>query len=162
MTTPNTNTSGLFNFPPDLTWADQIFDQMMVSRAAVYRKDQVLDELNNISNVTFIELVRDVPCAVRSLKGEELNTPPAPASQTSTGIQQFLIFMRPLMVDEPPIAINIRHWLQILTPAQVAAGIDYSDPSDPNAQAVLYNLTNVSNPYQIDHHYELSATVLTP
>ena len=161
----------LFSIPPDISWADAVFDGMMTSRAAVYRKDETLDAYGNISNVIYTRLdctlqdssvVDQIPCLVRNLKGEELNTPPAPASQTSYGIQEFLIFCRPFQVDSPAVPITIRHFLQILTKNQVDQGVDYPDPNDPNAHAVLYNLTNISNPVLFDHHYELAATVLTP
>ena len=162
MTAPRTNTSGLFAFPPDISWADGIFDDMMVSRAAIYRQDDVLDGYGASSTSTYVELVRDVPCLVRNLKGEELNTPPAPASQTSHGIQEFLIFMRVLTVDTPAVPLSIKHWMQILSQDQVLNGDDYKDLNDPNAGAVKYNITNVSNPVLMDHHLEVSATVITP
>ena len=69
--------------------------------------------------------------------------------------------MRVIKVGDP-IDLNIHHFLQILTPDDLAAGEDYADPNDPNAGAVLYNITNISNPAQLGHHLEVSATVLTP
>lgn len=146
----------------DISWADEVFDGMLASRLAVYRKDQTRDSYGNVSNVVYTELTRDIPCLVRNLKGEELNTPPAPQSQTSYGVQEFIIYMRLLQVDSPAVALNIRHFFQILTANQVANGDDYSDPNDPNEKAVLYNITNISNPALMDHHLEVSATVLTP
>jgi hypothetical protein len=169
MTVPRTNTSGLFTFPPDIHWADSIFDNMMVSRAAVYKKEAVLDAYGNISSSTFVQVDAQnidldvpaygdaVPVLVRNLKGEELNTPPAPASQTSHGIQEFLIFMRVIQVDDPPEPLNIKHWLQIRK-----LGEDLVDPNDPNAGAVLYNITSISNPALMNHHLEVAATVITP
>jgi hypothetical protein len=70
--------------------------------------------------------------------------------------------MRVLQVDSPLVDLNIKHFLQILTPAQVANSVALKDPNDKNAGAVLYDITNVSNPLQLDHHLEVSATVITP
>ena len=156
---------------PDLSWSDPIFDGMMVNRMKVYRRDQTLDRYNNVSNTIWTPLqctmpdgsiVDEVPCLVRNLKGEELNTPPAPASQTSYGIQEFLVFCRPITVVDTVITLTIRHFLQVHTANQVKQGASWLDPNDPNAKAVLFNLTNISNPALIDHHFELAATVLTP
>ena len=153
----------------DISWADAVFDGMMVSRAAVYRQDNTLDQDGNISNVTYVQLPTTlgdvntlVPCAVRNLKGEELNTPPAPASQTSHQIQEFLIFMRVIQVDTPLVDLNHKHFLQILSADDVTDGVQLKDPNDPNAGAMLYNITNISNPLLLDHHLEVSATVITP
>ena len=169
MPAPRTNVSGLFTFPPDISFADSIFDQMMVSQAAVYRQDNVLNSYGNIASTTYVQLATNlgdmsvlVPCAVRNLKGEELNTPPAPASQTSHGIQEFLIFMRVIQVDSPLVPLNIKHFLQILTPAQIRNNVSLLDPNDKNSGAVLYNITNISNPLLLDHHLEVAATVITP
>jgi|SRR5581483_11457929 len=160
-------------FPPDITWADSVFDGMMTSGAAVYKQIDTFDGFNNIVSdyvqiptVTIVNGVTKtvdlVPCLVRNLKGEELNTPPAPQSQTSHGIQEFLIFMRLIRVDNPPVDLNIKHWLQILSRNQIANGESLLDPNDANAGAVLYNITSISNPALLDHHLEVSATVITP
>jgi len=168
---PRTNVSGLFTFPPDISFADSIFDQMMVSQAAVYRQDNVLDSYGNIvqNAATYVQLPTNlgdqsvlVPCAVRSFKGEELNTPPAPASQTSHSIQEFLIFMRVIQVDTPLVPLNVKHFLQILTPAQIRNNVSLLDPNVKTSGAVLYNITNISNPLLLDHHLEVAATVITP
>lgn len=149
--------------PPDITWADQIFDGMMTSRAAVYKQGATGQVDNGGQPITeYFELVKDIACFVRPEGGKELNVPPAPPSETSFGIATYLIFMRPLKVDSPAIPLNNHHWLQILTKAEVLAGADYRDPNDPLAGAVLYNITNVNNPGLLDHHYEISATVLEP
>jgi len=167
------SSSGL-TFPPDISWADAAFDGMLTSRAAIYKETQAFDSFNNIASSTFIQLptstvingviqaVDLVPCGVRNLKGEELNTPPAPASQTSHGIQEFLIFMRVIQVDNPPVALNIKHFLQILSQAQIAAGQSLLDPNDANAGAVMYNITSISDPYLMGHHLEVAATVISP
>ncbi len=156
--------------PPDISWADTVFDGMMVSRMAVYRKDQILDRYGNVSNTVYTRLnctmadssvVDQVPCLVQALHGYELNTPPAPQSQTSYGVKQFKIFCRPFDVVDTPPDLTIRHFLQVLTQKQVALGNDYPDPNDPNAKAVLYNLTDDTNTALLDHHFELYATVLT-
>lgn len=153
----------------DISWADTVFDGLLTSRAAVYRQSNVLDSYGNISGTTYVQLATNlgdasvlVPCAVRNMRGEELNTPPAPASQTSHGIQEFIIYMRVLQVDSPLVDLNIKHFLQILTARQVANGVALKDPNDKNAGAVLYDITSVSNPLLQDHHLEVSATVITP
>jgi hypothetical protein len=167
-------TVNALGFPPDITWADGVFDGMLTSRAAVYKEEQVLDTFGNISSSTFIQIptstivngiiksVDLVPCLVRNLKGEELNTPPAPASQTSHGIQEFLAFMRVIQVDNPPVPLNIKHWLQILSKAQIANGASLLNPNDANAGAVMYNITSLSDPALMGHHLEVSATVISP
>jgi hypothetical protein len=150
-------------FPPDIAWADEAFDGMMVCRAAVYKSGatgQVDAYRQPIS--TYQMLREDVPCFVKSLGGKELNVPPAPASETSYGIATHLVFMRPIQVDSPPVDLNIHHWLQILSAAEVAAGATYSDPNAPNAGAVLYNITNVNDPALWGHHLEISTTVIEP
>jgi hypothetical protein len=165
---------GIFSFPPDLSFADAVFDGMMLSRAAIYKQQQTLDSYGNLSSSIFIQLATStivngvvtpvglVPCGVRNMKGEELNTPPAPASQTSHGIQEFIIYMRVIQVDSPPVPLNIKHWLQLLSPAQLASGAPLLDPNNPNAGAVMYNITNASDPYQLGHHLEVAATVISP
>src|SRR6185369_17576875 len=119
-----------FVIPPDVSWADPIFDGMMTSRMAVYRRDQTLDNYNNVSNTTYTQLsalitngehagetLTQVPCLVQALKGYELNTPPAPQSQTSYGIQTYKIFCRLFTLVDDPNPLTIRHFLQILTKA---------------------------------------------
>ncbi len=139
------------------------FDAVMICRAAIYKTGSTgqTDSYGQPIN-TYELLARDVPCFVESDGGKELNVPPAPTSETSYGIATFLIFMRPIQVDSPPVDLNIHHWLQILDPTEVAAGEDYKDPNDPLAGAVLYNITNVDNPAKINHHLEIAATVLEP
>lgn len=153
----------------DITWADAVFDGMMVSRAAVYREDDVLDRYGNISSKTYVQIPTSlgdisvlVPCLVRNLKGEELNTPPAPASQTSHQIQEFLIFMRVIQVDTPLVDLNHKHFLQILSASDVANNVPLLNPNDPTSGCNLYNITNISNPALMDHHLEVAATVITP
>jgi hypothetical protein len=149
--------------PPSIAWADKMFDGMMVCRAAVYKQGATGQvDAGGQPILAYAELVRDVPCFVRPEGGKELNVPPAPSSQTSIGIATYLIFMRPIQVDSPAIALNIHHWLQILSPDDVTDGVDYKDPNDPLAGAVLYNITNVNNPGFMDHHLEIAATVLEP
>jgi len=153
-----------FAIPPDLSWADADFDGMMVSRLAVYKKQAILDGYGQVvgNTSTMIEVARDIPCFVQPLTGQELNTPPAPASQTSYGVQQFKIFLRPTLVDTPERAISIRDFFQILTKTQVDNGDSFLDPNDPNNKVLLFNITNISNPANWDHHLEITATVLTP
>jgi len=149
--------------PPSIAWADAMFDGMMVCRAAVYKQGATGQVDAGGQPITeFFELAHDVPCFVRPEGGKELNVPPAPTSETSFGIATYLIFMRPLKVDNPAIPLNIHHYLQILSPAEVRASADYKDPNDPLAGAVLYNITNVNNPGLMDHHLEIAATVLEP
>src|SRR6266542_6586105 len=152
----------------DISWADEVFDGMMTSRAKIYRKEDTLDRYNNISASTFVAIsatmtngpdtgdtVDTVPCLVQNLRGEELNTPPAPASQTSHGIQEFKLFMRILQVDNPTVDLNIKHWMQVLTKSEVENSVDFKDPNDPNAGAMMYNRTSISNPALQDHHLEV-------
>lgn len=174
---------GTLTFPPDISFADAAFDGMMIASAAIYRQDNVQDLYGATSSSTFVRLpitllgrivqpdgtiippgtvLQAIPCLPKNMKGEELNTPPAPVSQTSHGIQQFLIFMRLVQVDNPAVDLNIKHWLQILSKMQVDAGEDFLNPNDPNAGAVMYNITNISNPAGLDHHLEVNATVIVP
>ena len=159
----------------DVSWADARFDEMMTSRLAVWRKDQSPDQYNLVSNVVYTRLsctmvngklagqtVDRVPCLDQALKGYELNTPPAPQSETSYGIQTYKVFCRLFTLLDSPAALTIRHFLQVLTKAQVDAGADFPDPNDANAKAVLYNVTDIENPALMDHHLELYATVITP
>jgi hypothetical protein len=159
--------------PPDISWADYVFDGMMICRAAVYKSGatgqidvygQPIDifELLPVTAPAGIDATQGMPCFVRPEAGKELNVPPAPASETSYGIATFMIFMRPIKVDTPPVDLNLHHWLQILTPAQVKNGEDYKDPNDPLAGAVMYNITNINNPAKLDHHLEINATVIEP
>lgn len=146
-----------------------MFDGMMTSRAAVYRQDNVEDGYGATSTATFVRInvvmpdgtIQDyVPCLPKSLKGEELNTWPAPVSQTSHGLQQYEVFMRMITVDDPAVDLNIKHWLQILSKKQLDAGQDFLDMNDANSGAIKHNVTNISNPAGMGHHLEVTTTVI--
>ena len=103
----------------------------------------------------FVLLKDDVPCWHTPVKGEELNVPPAPVSQTSALISQHLILMRPVKVGDPEIALNPRHFLQIK-----AVGELNKDPNDSASGAQMYDITFVDNVENLDHHIEINATLV--
>jgi hypothetical protein len=170
MTAPRTNTAGLFTFPPDIHWSDSIFDDMMVSRCAFYRREGTTDQYGNLVAIfeqidiqTLTGLPLDMaPCLARHEKGKKLNTPTATVmttSETSFGLADWVIFMRPVLVDDPPLRVSIEHWLQVLSPADLSAGAILADPNDANSGAIMYEIVDVINPAQMDHHIEIHATV---
>lgn len=134
-----------------------MFDQLLNMRCSVWKKSSAGTTAYNQPIEEFVRLADDVPCYVEQTSGKELNVPPAPTSDTNTGIATYMIFMRPLSVDSPAVPLNNHHYLQVKKP-----GDETLDPNDANSGAVIYDITNVDNPGLVDHHYEVSATVLEP
>jgi hypothetical protein len=98
-----------------------------------------------------------VPCFAEKLEGKELNVPPATTSETSFGVAQWRIYMRPIEVDFPAVDLSIHHFLQLKNPGDTDL-----DPNDPESGVILYNITNVENPALMDHHFEVTATTIEP
>lgn len=98
---------------------------------------------------------QDIPCFIKPLTGKELD------SEAAYGVAQFLIFMRPVLVDDPPVPLNIHHWLQINKTTDSAGNeVPLIDP--PDNTAPMYDLTNINDPGYIGHHLEISAKLIEP
>jgi hypothetical protein len=155
---------------PPFLFTDDRFDLLMNMRCSVWKKSttgvtgygQPIEEFVQLGGVLHFRdgdqvVTDDIPCYVEQTSGKELNVPPAPTSETSTGIKTYTIFMRPLSVDEPPVPLSKNHYLQVKKPGNVTL-----DPNDKNSGAVMFDVTDVDDPGMIGHHYEVAATVLVP
>jgi hypothetical protein len=133
------------------------FDNLLNRACSIWKKQSTGTNSYGQPIETFVLLVDDVPCFEEQQTGKELNVPPAPASETSLGVKTYLILMRPIKVDSPPVKLNNHHYLQTKDP-----GDPTLDPNDPNSGAILYNVTDVDNPSQMNHHFQVMATVIEP
>jgi hypothetical protein len=143
-----------FQVPP---FADDPFDLVLNSACSIWKKTST-DNTYGQPVDTYVLLADDVPCYVEQTSGKELNVPGSGApSETSVGVATFLILLRPIKVDTPPVDLNIHHFLQVKNP-----GDTNLDPNDKNSGAVMYNVTDVDNPGRMNHHFEATATVIRP
>jgi hypothetical protein len=133
------------------------FDSLLNSACSVWKKDSTSTTSYGQPIETFVKLADDVACYAEKTSGKELSVPPAPVSETSTAIETWMIFMRPLSVDDPPVPLNNHHYLQIKKP-----GDPTLDPNNALSGAVIFNITDVDDPGLAGHHYEVAATVLRP
>jgi hypothetical protein len=138
--------------------AEDPFDSLLNKVCSVWKKGATGQEDNYGNEIQeFDLLLDDVPCYVEQIKGQELNTPPAATSQTSFGVLQYRIYMRPITVDVPAVPLNQHHWLQIRDQGTVNL-----NPNDSTSGAVMHNITHVEDPGQQGHHLEVETTVILP
>jgi hypothetical protein len=128
------------------TFLNDQFDTVMDSFVSVWRKGGSYDAYG-IESQAYTLLVSDVPCRYDMLSGKE-NT-----KDSSFGVQTYTFYMRPLMVDNPPIALNIHHWLQINT----GRNTFMTNPDPLGTMLDLKNIVNVA-----DHHLQIEAQLLEP
>jgi hypothetical protein len=148
-------------------FADDPFDSIMNKVCSIWKKGESgVDGYGQpIYTYTRIDatlksdstVLVDVPCFAEKLEGKELNVPPATTSETSFGVAQWRIYMRPIEVDFPAVDLSIHHFLQLKNPGDTDL-----DPNDPESGVILYNITNVENPALMDHHFEVTATTIEP
>ena len=143
-----------FQVPP---FADDPFDSVMNRVCSIWKKTSTGETSYGQPIESFELLADNVPCFIEQTSRKELNVPPAPASETSVGVATYHIFMRPIQVDNPAVDLSIHHWLQVKK-----AGQPNLDPNDPNSGALMYNITDVDNPALMDHHFEVTATLIRP
>jgi len=139
------------------TFGNDKFDLLLNKVCSVWKKDSTSTTSYGQPIETYVLLKDDVRCYAEKQSGKELSVPPAPVSETSTAIETWVIFMRPLSVDDPPVELNNHHYLQVKNP-----GDPTLDPNNALSGAVIFNITDVDNPGLGNHHFEVAATVLRP
>ena len=128
------------------TFYNDQFDTVMDSSVSVWWKGGSYDAYG-IESQAYTLLVSDVPCRYDMGPGKE-NT-----KDLQSGLQTYTFYMRPIFVDNPPIALNIHHWLQINT----GRGTFISNPDPLGTMFDLKNIKNVA-----DHHLEIEAMLFEP
>jgi hypothetical protein len=131
-----------------------LFDLVMNSVCSIWKKapDGVVDGYG-IQHQTFILIKTGVPCRADPGAGKELDT------DVAFGIQTVTFFMRPQTVDDPPIPLDIHHWLQINSTSLMDDTIQ-TFPIDANG--TMYDILNIKNPGLIGHHLEIEAKLIEP
>ena len=124
------------------------FDNILNSKISIWKKggSGVIDGYG-IESQVYTLLVANVPCRVDELQGKELDT------SVAFGEQTYTFFMRPILLDDPPIPLNLHHWIQI----NVKHGTFITEP-DPNG--TVYDIKNIRNLY--NHHLQVEAMLLEP
>jgi hypothetical protein len=133
-----------------------MFDTVLNSVVSIWKKggNGVFDGYG-IESQALSLLKAEVPAMVQPGEGKELDTAAA------FGIQTFMFFMRPQMVDDPPRRLNIHHWLQINRYTTFDGKmVIVVDP--PSADGTMYDIENVINPEVFDHHIEVRAKLIEP
>lgn len=133
-----------------------VFDVAMNSKCSIWKKGAsgINDGYGQESQI-FTLLAQDIPCFIKPLTGKELD------SEAAYGVAQYLIFMRPQLVDDPPVPLNIHHWLQVNKTTD-SAGNEVLLIDPPNNTQTMYDLTNINDPSFIGHHLEISAKLIEP
>jgi hypothetical protein len=154
-------------FPVD-PFADDPFDSIMNKVCWIWKKGSAGVDGYGQPLYTYTRIVAylksdgsvftdDVPCFAEKLSGKELNVPPATTSETSFGVSEWRIYMRPIQVDSPAVDLLLHHFLQVKN-----SGDADLDPNDPTSGVVLYNITDVEDPALMGHHFEISAATIEP
>ena len=124
------------------------FDSLLNSRISIWRKGGTgLTDGYGIESQTYTLLVSDVKCRFDPGPGKEIVT------EAGFGTQTYTFFLRPILVDFPPVALNIHHWIQINN--QFGTFV-----SDPSATGIMYDIKNVKN--QNGHHLEVETLLIEP
>ena len=128
------------------------FDSILDSQISIWKKggSGVVDGYG-IESQVFSLLVAGVPCRVDELQGKELTNAVAFGEETVT------FFLRPIMVDQPPVPLNIHHWIQINS-----RGVWGGEPivTDPDPLGTMYDIKNIRNLY--GHHLQVETLLLEP
>lgn len=136
------------------------FDAILNAKCSIWKKggSGVFDSYGHESQ-TFTLLKDNIACSVMPGSGKELQT------EAAFGIQSYTVFMRPQKVDNPPVDLNIHHWLQINTTIGLdGTSADLVNPPATDGQQLIngLNITNISNPGLLNHHLEISASLVEP
>ena len=145
---------------PPFTFTNDKFALLLNMRCSVWKKSITSTTSYGQPIEQYIKLADEIPCYAEQQTGKELNVPPETSSETSLGIETWVVFMRPLFVNDPevspnPVRLNNHYWLQVKKP-----GADTIDANDPSV--VLFDITGVDDPGLIGHHFEVAATVTRP
>jgi hypothetical protein len=124
-----------------------LFDKVLDSEVSVWKKGTGTVDGYGIESQIFFMIAQGVKCRVDYGAGKELDT------EAAFGVQEFTFYMRPLLVDNPPVRLSIHHWLQInIENKQWVA--------DPNPNGTMYDILNVKN--RAGHHFEIDAKLIEP
>ena len=137
--------------------AQDPFDKELNARISIWKKGNsgIFDDYGHQSQILTL-LVEDIPARVDPGDGKELQT------EAVFGIQNYTIFTRPLMVDDPPVPLNIHYWIQVNKyQTQKGVWITLVDPPTSDNQQ-LHDIKNVKNPGLIDHHLEIATQLIIP
>ena len=124
------------------------FDSVLNSAISIWKKggSGVVDGYG-IESQVYTLLVAGVPCRIDDLAGKELTTAVAFGEETIT------FYMRPIQVDDPPIPLNIHHWIQVNVR-------DTQPLGDPDPNGTMYDIKNIRNLY--GHHLQVETLLLEP
>lgn len=110
-----------------------------------------------IESQSFIKLAENIPCCAQPGDGKELDT------AVAFGIQNYLFFMKPVMVDNPPVSLNIHHWLQINgVTGPLGAVVNSLIVDEPDPTGTMFDILNVKDPMLFGHHLEIQAKLTEP
>jgi hypothetical protein len=132
-----------------------LFDTLLKDRCSVWKKGSI-SSVNGygIVSQSFTLVAQDVPCRVQPGGGRELE------SDVAYGIQQYMFFMRPLQVDDPPVDLTIHHWLQINLQTDMNGNVVMQ--ADPDENGKMFDIKNIKNPDLLNHHFEITAELIEP
>ena len=128
------------------TFLNDQFDNVMDSTVSVWRKGGTYD-VYGIESQSYTLLLAGVPCRYDMGTGKEN------VAHAGFGEQTYTFYMRPLFVDNPPVELNLHHWLQI----NVARG---NFESNPDPLGTMFDLKFIKN--VADHHLQIDAVLIEP
>ncbi|HJZ76952.1 MAG TPA: hypothetical protein VKE51_34715 [Vicinamibacterales bacterium] len=132
-----------------------LFDSLLKDRCSVWKKGDVTTvDAYGIVSQAFTQVAQDISCRIQPGPGKELET------EAAYGIQQFLFYMRPLLVEMPPVPLTIHYWLQINLTRDLAGNI--VTQTSPSAVGTMYDIKNIKNPDMLNHHLEILAELVEP
>ena len=131
-----------------------LFDQLMDSTVSVWKKGGTgTVDGYGIESQRFILVAQDVPCRYDPGPGKEITT------DAGFGTQTYTFFMRPLVVDNPEVKLNIHHWLQI----NVDRGVLVTSPDENGRMFDIKNVKDLSSPIVPSaSHFEIEALLIEP
>ena len=132
-----------------------LFDQLLNSVCSIWKKGppNVVDGYG-IQQQVFTLLQSGVACYIEPTTGKEV------ATDVAFGLQTHIFYMRPPSVDDPPIPLNIHHWLQINSVRDMDGDVIYASDPDPNG--TMYDIKNIKNPGLLGHHLEVETQLIEP
>jgi hypothetical protein len=128
--------------------AKDLFDSALVSECSIWKKGSGTFDGYGIETQVLTLLVEGVKCRMDYGSGKELD------AGAVFGVQTCTFFMRPVLIDSPPIPLNIHHWIQL----NVENGVTKIDPPDANAQ--MFDIQNIKN--LAGHHLEVETKLIEP
>lgn len=134
------------------------FDKVLNSRCSIWKKGGtgIFDDYGHESQV-FSLLAEDVPCSAQPGDGKEL------ATDAVFGIQNWTFYMRPILVDDDQVPLDIHHWLQLNKWTNPFTQEETVLVDPPDAEGIqLHNIVNIKNIGMLGHHLEIQTKLIEP